>query len=204
MVSQASSMRCCIAVARDATSLSSSAIASTLNRTCESSGPWTRASTCSTITRSSRSAAALAHEESAASVTSILRSPAGCTQDGSRRANIRRKKLTSTPIATTPPHAVTTMRGMGSRISSIKRYVYGPQNWQTSVPSATMVAARYTIARARLSTRTRRSLQISALEMQNGSHHYKRAGSGALRTRIRLIYSTRLACSLHYAQICTA
>ena len=40
--------------------------------------------------------------------------------------------------------------------------------------------------------------------MQNGSHHYKRAGSGALRTRIRLIYSTRLACSLHYAQICTA
>lgn len=93
---------------------------------------------------------------------------------------------------------------MGSRISSIKRYVYGPQNWQTSVPSATMAAARYTIARARLSTRTWRSLQISALEMQNGSHHYKRAGSGALRTRIRLIYSTRLACSLHYAQICTA
>ena len=40
--------------------------------------------------------------------------------------------------------------------------------------------------------------------MQSGSHHYKRAGSGALRTRIRLIYSTRLACSLHYAQICTA
>ena len=27
--------------------------------------------------------------------------------------------------------------------------------------------------------------------MQNGSHHYKRAGSGALRTRIRLIYSTK-------------
>ena len=204
MVSQASSMRRCIAVARDATSLSSSAMASTLKQTRDSSEPCTRASTRSIITRSSRSAATLAHEESAASVTSILRSPAGCTQDGSRRANIRRKKLTSTPIATTPPHAVTTMRGMGSRISNIKRYVYGPQNWQTSVPSATRAAARYTIARARLSTRTWRSFQISALEMQNGSHHYKRAGSGALRTRIRLIYSTRLACSLHYAQICTA
>ena len=149
-------------------------------------------------------AAARAHEESAASVTSILRSPAGCTQDGSRRANIKRKKPMSTPSATMAAHTVTTTRGMVSRNSSIKRYVYGPQNWQTSVPSATMVAARYTIARARLSTRTRRSLQISALEMQNGSHHYKRAGSGALRTRIRLIYSTRLACSLHYAQICTA
>ena len=179
-------------------------MASTLKRTCESSGPWTRASICSTITRSSRSAAALAHEESAARVTSILRSTAGCTQDGSRRANIRRKKLSSTPSATMAAHTVTTARGMASRNSSIKRYVYGPQNWQTSVPSATMAAARYTIARARLSTRMRRSFRVSVHRMQNDSHHYKRAGSGALRTRIRLIYSTRLACSLHYAQICAA
>ena len=76
MVSQASSIRCCIAVAREATSLSSSAMASTLKRTRDSSGALHAClDTLDHHARSPCSAAALAHEESAARVTSILRSP---------------------------------------------------------------------------------------------------------------------------------